>query len=76
MTTVLASDRGWDLDKISFEKVGNFENLRKSVNDGSTDAFMWETFTTKPYHDEGVVTRTGDISTPWLVIHLFQNRFA
>lgn len=26
---------------------------------------MWETFTTKPYHDSGEVNRVGDISTPW-----------
>ena len=31
--------------------------LRASVNDGSTDAFMWETFMTKPYHDSGVSKR-------------------
>ena len=33
--------------------------LRASVNDGSTDAFMWETFMTKPYHDSGVSKRNG-----------------
>jgi len=26
---------------------GKFQPLRDGVNDGSTDAFMWETFTTK-----------------------------
>ena len=30
-----------------------------------TSAFMWETFTTKPYHDSGEVRRVGDITTPW-----------
>ena len=30
-----------------------------------TDVFMWETFTTKPFHDSGEVKRVGDITTPW-----------
>ena len=36
-----------------------------SVNANTTQAFMWETFTTKPYHDSGECSRLGDISTPW-----------
>lgn len=36
-------------------KVIIIAELRASVNDGSTDAFMWETFMTKPYHDGGVI---------------------
>ena len=28
--------------------------LRDGVNDNSTAAFLWETFTTKPFHDSGV----------------------
>eukprot|EP00696_Hemimastix_kukwesjijk_P011466 gnl/Hemi2/243_TR64_c0_g1_i1.p1 gnl/Hemi2/243_TR64_c0_g1~~gnl/Hemi2/243_TR64_c0_g1_i1.p1 ORF type:complete len:508 (-),score=126.05 gnl/Hemi2/243_TR64_c0_g1_i1:19-1362(-) len=39
--------------------------MRQSVNDGSSDAFMWETFTTKPFHDSGEVKRVGDVTTPW-----------
>ena len=35
------------------------------MNANETQAFMWETFTTKPYHDSGECTRLGDISTPW-----------
>eukprot|EP00040_Diaphanoeca_grandis_P026497 m.148536 g.148536 ORF g.148536 m.148536 type:complete len:599 (-) comp30604_c0_seq1:18-1814(-) len=65
MATVLASQRGWDVNKLKFEIKGNFENLRNGVNDGSTDAFMWETFTTKPYHDSSEINRVGDIQTPW-----------
>jgi cyclopropane fatty-acyl-phospholipid synthase-like methyltransferase/ABC-type nitrate/sulfonate/bicarbonate transport system substrate-binding protein len=65
MSTVLASERGWDVDKLKFEIKGDFKSLRNGVNDGTTDAFMWETFTTKPFHDSGEVNRVGDISTPW-----------
>eukprot|EP00042_Codosiga_hollandica_P044938 m.449718 g.449718 ORF g.449718 m.449718 type:complete len:175 (+) comp56902_c0_seq10:44-568(+) len=54
MICVLANQRGWDLAKdVQFVVKGNFQALRDSVNDGSTDAFIWETFMTKPYHDRG-----------------------
>lgn len=66
MAIVLALQRGWNPNtEVSFEVKGNFENLRNSVNDGSTDAFMWETFMTKPFHDSNVIKRVGEISTPW-----------
>eukprot|EP00750_Incisomonas_marina_P031167 INCI7747.2.p2 GENE.INCI7747.2~~INCI7747.2.p2 ORF type:complete len:205 (-),score=24.54 INCI7747.2:237-851(-) len=31
----------------------------------TADLFMWETFTTKPYHDKGVLQRVGEFYTPW-----------
>jgi sulfonate transport system substrate-binding protein len=34
----------------------------------AADLFMWETFTTKPYHDKGVVQRVGEFYTPWCVV--------
>lgn len=66
MAYVLAMQRGWDPEKdVNFEVKGSFEQLRNGVNDLSTDAFMWETFTTKPFHDSGEVRRVGEITTPW-----------
>lgn len=66
MAVVLADERGWDPNKdVKFSIKGNFKQLRDGVNDSSTDAFMWETFTTKPFHDSGEVRRVGDITTPW-----------
>ena len=66
MATVLCSQKGWTLGKdMKFKVVGKFKDLRDSVNKGETDAFMWETFTTKPFHDSGEVKRVGEITTPW-----------
>ena len=66
MAYVLATQRGWNPQTdISFKVEGKFEQLRDSVNSGDTAAFMWETFTTKPFHDSGECSRLGDISTPW-----------
>lgn len=66
MAYVLAMQQGWDPQSdVKFGVEGNFKNLRDSVNLGRTDAFMWETFTTKPYHDSGEVRRVGEVYTPW-----------
>eukprot|EP00049_Salpingoeca_infusionum_P016156 m.326818 g.326818 ORF g.326818 m.326818 type:complete len:605 (-) comp16022_c1_seq18:6653-8467(-) len=66
MAYVLAMERGWNPETdVKFETKGNITQLCEGVNDLSTDAFLWETFTTKPYHDDGTVRRVGDVTTPW-----------
>jgi hypothetical protein len=67
MSYVLASQRGWDVDKLKFEVRGGFEPLRQALNDeaDTCDALLWETFTTKPFHDSGEIRRVGEIVTPW-----------
>lgn len=67
MAYVLANQRGWNED-LTFEVKGSFENLRNSVNDKSTDAFMWETFTTKPFHDSGEIKRIGEVYDTFCVL--------
>lgn len=68
MGFVLADGQGW-LSETSepFEVVPlqTFENLRKGVNDGTADFFMWEHFTSKRYYDNGEIKRIGEIYTPW-----------
>ena len=73
MSFVLADQKGW-LDESHEEEKGDafqfsilkdFKGLRDGVNDGTADAFMWEQFTTKPYHDKGEVRKIGHITTPW-----------
>lgn len=66
MAYTLAMQQGWDPQAdLAFQVEGSFQNLRKGVNGGTSDAFMWETFTTKPYHDSGELKRVGEIYTPW-----------
>lgn len=38
----------------------DIDGLISSVNDGSTSAFMWEWFTTKPFADAGKVRFVSD----------------
>jgi cyclopropane fatty-acyl-phospholipid synthase-like methyltransferase len=65
MSCVLASQYGWKQSDIHFIINHNFDNLRKSVNDNTTSAFMWEYFMQKPFYDKGEIRRIGQIITPW-----------
>jgi hypothetical protein len=75
MGFVLADQHGWlsqshDPDGTTaspFEVIplNTFENLRKGVNDGTADFFMWEHFTSKRYYDNGEIKKIGEIYTPW-----------
>ncbi|KAI9021506.1 hypothetical protein CLU79DRAFT_703081 [Phycomyces nitens] len=70
MAYVLADQQGWLNGKtpgepFDFTVLNNFKAMRDAVNDLSSDFFMWETFTTKPYHDSGEVKRIGQITPPW-----------
>lgn len=70
MASVMAMQQGWTdsngkVSELSFKVNNTFENLRNSVNDGSTSAFMWETFTTQKFFDSGEVRKIGEVPTPW-----------
>jgi len=66
MVYVLAMERGWHPQRdVNFAIKGDFKSLRDGVNDNSTAAFLWETFTTKPFHDSREIRRIGDITSPW-----------
>lgn len=72
MGYVLADQQGWleDVDNGSqpfsdFVILNTFENLRKAVNSGAADFFMWEHFTSKRYYDNQEIKRVGEIYTPW-----------
>ncbi|KAF9343399.1 hypothetical protein BGX26_005795 [Mortierella sp. AD094] len=72
---VLAEQEGWLKGSspadpeykapFEFKILNTFQNMRDSVNDGSSDAFLWEKFTTKPYHDSKEVRPVDTITPPW-----------
>lgn len=72
---VLADRQGWLADANAtasstspfsdFVVLDTFENLRKAVNTGEADFFMWEHFTSKRYYDSGEIRKVGEIYTPW-----------
>lgn len=70
MGFVLADQLGW-LTKEAASPwsntaiLHNFANLRKAVNSGEVDFFMWEHFTSKRYYDTQEIKKVGEILTPW-----------
>ncbi|PAV16225.1 periplasmic binding -like II [Pyrrhoderma noxium] len=65
MASVMALQEGWDPESLDFKVNNDIRGLISSVNDGSTSAFMWEWFTTKPFRDNGEVRFIGSVPTPW-----------
>jgi len=65
MAYVMALQQGWPTDELKFRVNNDIRGLIDSVNDGSTSAFMWEWFTTKPFVDSGEARFIGSVPTPW-----------
>jgi len=65
MAFVMSQQQNWPGDSLDFKVNGDINGLINSVNDGSTSAFMWEWFTTKPWLDSGEVRFIGSVPTPW-----------
>jgi len=65
MAFVMALQQGWSPTTLKFQVNNDINGLIDSVNDGSTSAFMWEWFTTKPWLDSGEVRFIGSVPTPW-----------
>jgi len=71
MAYVMALQQGWFAgsnaveESLKFKVNQDLQGLIKSVNDGSTSAFLWEWFTTKPHADAGEVRFIGSVLTPW-----------
>ncbi|OSD06638.1 periplasmic binding protein-like II [Trametes coccinea BRFM310] len=65
MAYVMALQQGWPTNELKFQVNNDIRGLIDSVNDGSTSAFMWEWFTTKPFVDAGECRFIGSVPTPW-----------
>ncbi|KAI0719327.1 periplasmic binding protein-like II [Cerioporus squamosus] len=65
MAYVMALPQGWPTNELKFQVNNDIRGLIDSVDDGSTSAFMWEWFTTKPFVDAGEARFIGSVPTPW-----------
>jgi len=65
MAYVMALQQGWSKEDLKFQVNNDIRGLLDSVGDGSTSAFMWEWFTTKPFVDRGEARFIGSVPTPW-----------
>jgi len=62
---VMANFYHIDPKDFTFVIKRDFEGLRQGIRDNEIDAFMWETFMSKPYFDSGVLRKLGEIKAPW-----------
>ncbi|KAK7463504.1 hypothetical protein VKT23_006852 [Stygiomarasmius scandens] len=65
MAYVMGFQQGWSTEDMKFKVNNDIYGLVDSVKEGSTSAFMWEWFTTKPWLDKGDVRFIGAVPTPW-----------
>lgn len=65
MAFIHADNQGWDTSALSFKVVDHLQGAITSLQNGESDYFMWEHFTTKPLVDQGIFRRLGDCPTPW-----------
>lgn len=65
MTYVHAQNHGWNTEHLNFEITQNLTGAKESLTEGTSDYFLWEHFTTKPFVDDGIFRRLGDEPTPW-----------
>lgn len=70
MAYVMALQQGWSTDQLDFRVNNDIRGLLNSVNEGSTSAFMWEWFTTKPFADTHGCRFIGAVPTPWPSWHV------
>ena len=65
MAYVNAKNNNWNIDNLKFEIVDNIIGAEKSLTNGESDYFMWETFMTKPLVDARIFRKIGSCPTPW-----------
>lgn len=65
MAYVLADQKEWNLESLTFNVVGDVYGGLWALENGEADYFLWEHFTTKPFVDQKKCDRIGDVKTPW-----------
>jgi sulfonate transport system substrate-binding protein len=70
MSFLLAEQQGWKVkaecgEGIEFVVQNNITEMVQGLKDGTSDVFLWETFMTKPWYDNGTLRKVGEIVTPW-----------
>ncbi len=66
MAYLFAKNQGWNPQTdINFKVVGNLNGARESLAEKTSNLFMWEKFTTKPFVDSEELKRLTNQATPW-----------
>jgi len=66
MAYVNAQNNSWNIETdLNFEIVKDLDGAVKSLSSKTSDYFLWEKFTTKPFVDNHTFRRIGDCPSPW-----------
>lgn len=65
MAYVKAQQENWNLDKLTFNVVGDVYGGIWALNNGEAQGFLWEKFTTSPFVDQGKCLLLDEVYTPW-----------
>ncbi|MDX1651653.1 MAG: substrate-binding domain-containing protein [Brumimicrobium sp.] len=65
MSYVLADQKGWNVQELSFNIVGDVYGGLWALQNNEAQAFLWEKYTTKPYADQKKCRYIDEVVTPW-----------
>lgn len=65
MAYVLADQKGWNIDKLRFNSVGDVYGGLWALQNNEAQAFLWEKYTTHPYTEQEKCRYIDEVVTPW-----------
>ena len=65
MSFVMQMQNGWRESGMTFVEVLDIHGLINGIQSGKIDCFLWETITTKPYYDAGILKMLGTVTASW-----------
>ncbi|PKR80344.1 ABC transporter substrate-binding protein [Brumimicrobium salinarum] len=65
MSYVLADQKGWDIDNLKFNSVGDVYGGLWALENDEAQAFLWEKYTTHPYTEQEKCRYIDEVVTPW-----------
>ena len=74
MACLLAAREGWPTSRLSFVVHKDFRSMRRGVDEGTADVFMWEWYMTKPYVASGELVALDFLDSPWACFGLVTTR--
>lgn len=65
MSYVLADQKGWDIDQLKFNVIGDIYGGLWALENNEAQAFLWEKYTTHPYTEQEKCRYIDEVVTPW-----------
>jgi len=65
MAFIEANKHHWDINKLTFNVVGDIYGGLWALENNKADAFLWEKFTTRPFVKKEKCNFIGEVVTPW-----------